>query len=129
VDPSERDEILRAFAALVTMPPREYEAWLRTRACKSDAVAALSRGFTAADGRRTARLLRKAPEDVTVDDLAQMRRASDHVRRLLAARPPPDRVDAWRDALRNAGHDPWAPRAPRATHGGSVASAREGRLA
>ena len=106
----DRGKICRAFAEAVNMTATELERWLKTAESRkvgwkgTDGKARESVGH--ASGRRIVRLLGKNDEDLTVDDLAHMRKVVGYVRRHLAQRPENIATSRWRYSLMNWGHDP-----------------------
>ena len=107
IDP---DKVAADFHRAVNMTAGEMEKWLRT--VQSRAVGWKGRDGTArqsvghASGRRIARILRTARDDLTHDDYVHMRKVVGYVRRHLAQRPDNVHSSRWRYSLMNWGHDP-----------------------
>lgn len=110
--PDHRAETLRDFKAAVNMSPAALEKWLATG--ESRAVGITHGEGTESvghhSGRRIVDLLNKHQADLSVDDLAHMRKVVGYVHRHLAQRPAGDvRHTRWRWSLMNWGHDPLEP--------------------
>ena len=111
MDEDARDDVVRRFAEAVNMEPADLRSWLRT--AESKAVGwPKDRGpdeesVGHASGRRILKLLGKAPDTLTDDDLRHMRKVAGYVARHLKQRPKGDvSHQPWRYSLMNWGHDP-----------------------
>ena len=109
------DEVRKAFAGAVNMPPARLEKWLRRRESREVGwagrepkhAAAGKEAIGHASGRRIVVLKRKKKAELTEDDLAHMRKVIGYVHRHLAQRPDGDvSRTRWRYPLMNWGHDP-----------------------
>lgn len=106
----DRDRICSQFAEAVNMTAAELERWLKSPESRkvgwkgADGQAAESVGH--ASGCRIVRLLGKAKEELTRDDLAHMRKVVGYVRRHGAQEPANIVTSRWRYSLMNWGHDP-----------------------
>ena len=113
---AEASETYDEFRTVVNLTPAELERWLETDESqavgmtgdgdtKPQSTGAESRGHES--GRLIVDVLRKKKDDLTDDDVAQMRRVVGYVRRHLAQRPSGDvEHSRWRHSLLNWGHDP-----------------------
>ncbi|MES2119410.1 MAG: DUF3140 domain-containing protein [Pseudomonadota bacterium] len=104
------DKVTADFHRAVNMTAGELEKWLRT--ARSRAVGWKGRDGSAresvghASGRRIVRILRKASDELTLDDYLHMRKVVGYVRRHSAQRPNNVHTSRWRYSLMNWGHDP-----------------------
>ena len=105
-DKQVRDE----FADAVNMTRSELSRWLETDESKS--VGQKKDGGQESTGHESGRhileLLQKKAEDLTDDDLHEMRRVTGYVKRHLAQEPSSESIEdsRWRYSLMNWGHDP-----------------------
>ncbi|MBN9318945.1 MAG: DNA-binding protein [Caulobacterales bacterium 68-7] len=115
MEPDDVDQVRRAFAEAVNMPPAQLERWLQRDESrevgwvdgepKHGAGGKESVGH--ASGRRIVSIKRKKKAELTADDLAHMRKVVGYVHRHLAQRPDGDvSRTRWRYSLMNWGHDP-----------------------
>ncbi len=106
----DHETIRREFGEVVNMSPKELEDWLQTD--ESQSVGQKADGASEStghqEGRRIVELLRTKKDDLSDDDLDQMRRVHGYVQRHLAQGGPKDDVEhsKWRYSLMNWGHDP-----------------------
>ena len=104
------DRVARDFAAVVNMTADELRDWLDTDESKAvgwkgpDGRLAESVGH--ASGRRILVILAKAPDELSADDEAHMRKVIGFVRRHRAQEPANPVTSRWRYSLMNWGHDP-----------------------
>ncbi len=104
--------IRQHFAEAVNMTAAELEQWLDTDQSTSvGQKAGPGRESTGHHyGRRIVELLAVKSDDLTEDDLADMKKVSGYVARHLAQRPDKSRAELedtpWRYSLMNWGHDP-----------------------
>lgn len=105
-DEQVRDE----FADAVNMTRSELSRWLETDESKS--VGQKKDGAQESTGHESGRhileLLQKKADDLTDDDLHEMRRVTGYVKRHLAQEPSSESIEdsRWRYSLMNWGHDP-----------------------
>ena len=104
------DQVRRDFEDAVNMTPKELRAWLETDESKS--VGQKSDGDSESTGHHMGReiveLLDKEQDDLTDDDLSDMKKVHGYVARHLGQGGPKDDQEhsRWRYSLMNWGHDP-----------------------
>ena len=102
--------VRKQFSEAVNMTASELRDWLTTDESwkvgwkGKDGTAGESVGH--ASGRRIVELLGKKVDDLSVDDLAHMRKVVGYVARHSAQRPENIYTSRWRYSLMNWGHDP-----------------------
>lgn len=99
------------FDRVVNMTASELTRWLDTDESKSVGQKKGGGESTGHEsGREIVRILRTKKDDLTDDDLAQMKRVHGYVARHVEQRPdkPKNEIEdsAWRYSLMNWGHDP-----------------------
>ena len=104
----DKSKIEREFRAAVNMTADELERWLETEESRRVGFRreGASESVGHASGRRILRILAKAAEDLTDDDLTHMRKVVGYVARHKAQRPDNIYTSRWRYSLMNWGHDP-----------------------
>jgi Protein of unknown function (DUF3140) len=106
---SDRDDVRRQFDDVVNMTPKELEDWLGTD--ESRAVGWKGGGDESVgheSGRRIVAIKRKKKDELTDDDIENMRRVVGYAHRHLAQGGPAEDKEQskWRYSLMNWGHDP-----------------------
>jgi hypothetical protein len=103
-------EVRRNFDLVVNMTAAEIRDWLDTPESRKvgwkgkDGKARESVGH--ASGQRIVEILGKKDDELTISDLAHMRKVVGFVRRHRAQRPENIYTSRWRYSLMNWGHDP-----------------------
>lgn len=104
------DQVRNDFLDVVNMSASELDDWLSTEESLkvgwkgADGQASESVGH--ASGRKIVEILRKAADEFSPEDYAQMKRVIAFVRRHSAQRPENIYTSRWRYSLMNWGHDP-----------------------
>ncbi|SHJ90350.1 Protein of unknown function [Pseudonocardia thermophila] len=103
------DDLWNEFHRVVNMTSRELREWLETDDAQEDSEPAVGPIGTPT-GRATLAVLAKRRGDLTVDDVAVMRRVVDRVHAERGVDMEPTAGQAhWRRKLMRIGHDPLKP--------------------
>jgi hypothetical protein len=100
------DDVWEAFHRSVNMTSRELRDWLHSEPAQG--VRELRPGDPSAQetGRRILEILSKRKQDLTPDDVGDMRWVIDFVTSRLAEPPEAAEDDSWRQELMTVGRDP-----------------------
>lgn len=105
---NKQEDVQKEFKELVNMSASQLKKWLDTEESKS--VGQKKDGAEESTGHQSGKqiieILDKKGNDLSDDDVHEMRRVISYIKRHLAQRPKDTEGSNWEYSLKNWGHDP-----------------------